>query len=98
MTLRHILESVRESDESVKFRWVVALSAIAMGIVIFVWLAYFNGIIVQSGAPLQEEGAGGFSLGATFRGGGAALFEETRKALRSLRDAFLAPRVYHVSP
>lgn len=40
--LRNFIEKLQNSDESVKTRWLIGLSAVAMVIVVSLWLVYLN--------------------------------------------------------
>ncbi len=65
MTMSGFLEKLRKADEGVKMRWIILFTSIAMVIVIYVWLAYFNTLFAtlntssavaedQTGAPQQK--------------------------------------------
>ena len=48
--IKLFIEKIRNSDEAVKKRWVIALSAAVMTLVVFVWLSYMSILV----GPVQE--------------------------------------------
>lgn len=95
--MKSFLERLQNADESVKKRWLVALSAIAMLIIIVVWTKYFA-FITQRGSIGQESASGEFSFWETMKIGASVLWEDIRGILRDLGRILGAPRSYIIKP
>ena len=97
------LERLQSADESVKQRWLVGSAAVIMAIVVFLWLAYFNSLIIgpQSAALVQGD-TGTEGSGATFFGtmkhGTSIIYNGFLGKLHALGNILGAPREYIIKP
>ena len=88
------LEKIQSADEPKKRRWMVVITAVAMMIVVFVWLAYFNNLLqgVGGAEPEVKGGPGSeFSFLSTISGGAEVIFDV-------LIGLFSSPREYIINP
>lgn len=92
------LEKLQDSDESVKKRWLVVLSAIAMLIIVFVWAKYFASITQPAGSIGRETSSDGFSFWETMRTGMSVLWEKFMSVVRALGGLLGASRNYEIKP
>ena len=97
------IEKLQNSDEDVKRRWMVILTVIAMVIVIYVWLAYFNNLIADLSRPPEQEFAAGESTsGFTFwqsaKNGLGLVYNGFIGKLRWLGEVLGEPREYIIPP
>jgi ABC-type uncharacterized transport system permease subunit len=99
------LERLQSSDEGTKLRWLVGLSLIVMVGVVYVWLAYFNGLIVgisytASGEHQQPEQAQGTNMTffTTMKNGTAIIYNFFDDKIQSLGKILESPRDYIVKP
>jgi len=93
------IEKLQNSDEDTKHRWMLILTAVAMTIVIFVWLAYFNNLVAGFSAapePVTEET--GFGFWATMKNGIAIVYGGSIDKLRWLGGILGEPREYIIPP
>lgn len=96
--LRDFLEKIQNADESVKKRWLVVLSAIAMLIIVAVWAKYFALITQPSGNIGRENAGGEFSFWETMKTGVSVLWGKLWGALQGLGRIFGASRSYIIKP
>lgn len=97
---KNFLETLQESDERTKMRWVIGCSAVAMAVVIFLWFGYFNTLITNFGEPeaavtVREGEELGFI--GTMRSGLAAIGELVRNGAEAFSDSLAAPRRYSIA-
>lgn len=57
---KNFIEKLRSSDESVKIRWLIGLSAVAMIVVVSFWLVYLNYSIKTAGDSENQKSEIGF--------------------------------------
>jgi len=97
--MKNFLERLRSADERTKTRWLIALSAISMVIVVFVWFRYFNNLIAESVSmrPVEEESRS-FSFWQTIKNGAAFLRQDLSEKIRNFGAMLSAPRSYIVQP
>ena len=93
------LEKLQNSDEDTKRRWMVILTIVAMVIVIYVWLAYFNNLIAGLSAPPQEIAADapeskGFTFWHSTKNGLGLVYNGFIGKLRWLGEVLGEPREY----
>ncbi len=84
------LEKIRQSGYQTKKRLLVILSIFAMGILIYVWGAYFNFIVM---AP-KEETNNNESFAQRIKIGGAFTFEMLKNGVQFLGDIIMTPKEY----
>lgn len=65
--LHNFITELQESDKPTKLRWLVALTAASMVIVIALWIVYINITIQGLGTPQQQKEQSEFS--ATLKNG-----------------------------
>ncbi|RJQ28637.1 hypothetical protein C4571_03135 [Candidatus Parcubacteria bacterium] len=99
MEYRGFLHKIQSADEPTKRKWVVVFSTIAMALVVYVWLAYFNNLIGNSVAPASNEPV---QEEPTFfdavRRGSAILYEGFKGKIQDLGGILKAPREYIIQP
>jgi len=94
------LKRLQSADEATKRRWIVALTAAATVIVVYVWLAYFSNLLTgasyreSSGADARER----FTFWQAVRNGGAIVYENLADAMGRLGGVLQAPREYIIQP
>ncbi len=76
------------------------LSVVAMVIVVYVWLYYFNNIILSFSEPQKSasETESGFGFWQTMKNGFTVIYEGFLGKLRWLAKAINEPREYIISP
>ena len=98
---KSFLERLQSADDNRKRRWLVVSSGVAMVIVVYVWLAYFNFIIQGPGAPSVQppEGAAPeLTFFETVKRGSAILYENLAEKIGLLGSRIRAPKEYLVDP
>src|SRR3989344_8010064 len=93
------LEKIQNSDEQTKRIWMFVLTVISMGVVIFVWLAYFNNLVSSFEQPVRvAEEPSGFTFWQTMKKGMNVVYGEFMNKLRFLGETLSAPKEYIISP
>ena len=94
------MEKLQSSDEGTKKRWLIGLTAIVMVGVVYVWLAYFNNLVVGFQAPGAEtsEQAAGFSFLETLKRGAAVIYGVFSEKLQVFAKILEKPREYIIQP
>lgn len=108
------IEKLQGAPEAVKKRWMIVSTAVIMVVVIYFWLAYFNGLVsslAPAQAPLSVAPAatGPSSNSADAEGSGTTfwdaaksslgvLYEAAQSGLKNLGKILEAPREYIVKP
>ncbi len=108
---KSFLEELQSLDEATKTKILVAATAVAMIIVIYVWLAYFNNLIAgvaqegaassaipSSAASSSVPSSGGTSIWQNVEGGIGTLYGKSVGFLHYLGNILQAPRQYIVKP
>jgi hypothetical protein len=98
MGFKDFLGKLQNADESVKKRWLVALSAVSMLVIIVVWLKYFAFLTRPAGSLGQERAGSDFSFWETMKTGLAVLWDELLAALRGVGRILGASRNYIIKP
>ena len=98
--MSNFLEKLQSSDEGIKRRWLIGLTAIAMVGVVYVWLAYFNNLVVGFNEPSQEivEKETSFSFLTTLKRGAAVIYDVFSEKLSGLGKILEKPREYIIQP
>lgn len=99
------LERLQSSDEGTKLRWLIGLSLIVMVAVVYVWLAYFNGLIAgislnttePHSQPASAHG-NNTDFFTTMKNGTAIIYNFFDDKLQSFGKILEAPRDYIVKP
>ncbi len=108
---KSFLEELQSLDEATKTKILVVATAVAMIIVIYVWLAYFNNLIAgvaqegaassavsSSAASSPAVSSGGVSIWQNMEGGIGTLYGKGVGFLHYLGNILQAPRQYIVKP
>lgn len=95
-------EKVRSSDEATKKRWVIGSSAVVMGVVVLLWIVYFNAFVTgfaPSPAPENnnKEG-GGFSFLTALRSGAALVGDTVIGGAKTIWHLVAKPQTYVITP
>ena len=89
--LKNKLEEIRGSDQKNKKRWLVAISAVTMIVVIGLWLIYLNQIIKSPVTEqLPDTSVGNWQI---FKNGLKVVFESVRDYLSSLVSKITSSRI-----
>ncbi len=94
------LEKLQSSDERVKTRWVLGLSAATMALVLVVWLNYFNGIVGQNPtiSAVATNTENDFSFGRSLHDGTAFIYNAIIGKIGAIGNTITKPRDYTVKP
>ena len=94
------MEKLQSSDEGTKRRWLVGITAVVMVGVVYVWLAYFNNLVVGLNAPPQEisQLKTGFSFLETLKKGAAVIYDVFSEKLQVFAKILEKPREYIIQP
>lgn len=92
------LRKIQEGDEAAKRRWLVASSLVAMALVVFVWLNYFNALVQPAGTPPPPDGVQGLTFWQTFKAGLKIVAQGIGGEIKSLWGAVRAPKSYNIQP
>ena len=72
------LEKIRNSDDGTKKIWLILFTSVAMAVVIYVWVAYFNTLLVNINKPLEADEVAKsdeFGFFDTIKSGAATVYE-----------------------
>lgn len=100
MRTESFLERLQSANESTKRRWLIGSTAIAMVIVIYIWLAYFSALV--GGSPSQTnpptDAEGGFTFWQAVKNGSAIVYEGFLDKMKLLGTILRTPREYIIQP
>ena len=98
--MSNFLEKLQASEERIKKRWLIGLTAIVMVGVVYVWLAYFNNLVAGFEAPPAEinQPKGGFSFLETLKRGAAVIYDVFSDKLQAFANILEKPREYIIQP
>ena len=98
--MSNFLEKLQSSDERIKRRWLIGLTAIVMVGVVYVWLAYFNNLVAGFQAPPPEisQPEAGFSFLDTLKKGAAVIYDVFSEKLQVFAKILEKPREYIIQP
>jgi hypothetical protein len=99
---KNFLEKLQSSDEATKQRWLVGSAAVIMAIVVFLWLAYFNALVVgpkdaASGSDIRTGSTGATFFG-TMKNGISVIYNGFWAKLRAFGNILEQPREYIIKP
>ncbi len=99
---KNFFERLQSADERTKKRWLIAVTAIVMVAVVYIWLGYFNGI-VSGGArseivPPSESVDGSLAFWQTMKNGTAFIYNILSDKLHFLGQILQTPRDFIVKP
>ena len=107
---KNLIEQLQSLDEGTRRSILIATAGVAMAIIVYLWLAYFNNIIVSSGQPavpsdqpgqsiaVQTAAAGNTSIWQNMGNGMAAMYENTLGMFRGFGNILQTPRNYVIQP
>jgi hypothetical protein len=93
--MNQFIQKLQSSEEHVKLRWLIGISAITMIIVVFVWLSYFN-TLVQSSTSTDLSDTQGVGFWQTFKGGLAFIGQSFGDEVKTLFGKIKSPSTYQV--
>lgn len=96
------LKYLRSAPEDVKQKWLLGTSALAMIMIVSLWLAYFNTLLEPLGGtaspPRTQNAAQEDSTWDTMALGVRLTLAKFKDGLLFLESAFRAPRDYIINP
>ncbi len=103
--MREFLKKIQTGSERDKMRWLILFSGIALVLVLFVWLKYFDSIIAGqtnnqgvSGQQTEQEAGQNFAFWQTFKAGLGVVFQSIADGFHSIFNAIREPKSYIVKP
>lgn len=93
---KDFIEKLQNSDEAAKIRWLIVLSAIAMAIIVGLWLFFLNVSVEKVGSIKAEESGIGFWL--VFKTGMKAVGESIAEKIKILVSPIIGERTITISP
>ncbi len=98
--MNDFLKKIQESDDAEKRKWLFVFSGVAIAVVVFLWLKYFNSLLGPvSPAEQQNIGGGnGLAFFETFKAGLAIVVKTIGGAIKSVVDFILQPTSYIIKP
>lgn len=104
---KSILEKLRALDNPVKLKVMMIATILVMILVVFLWVAYFNAVIVPSLAPVDitqtsttvsEVPDSGSGISDLFSSTMSSFWDVMKNAGRSFKEIVQNPKQYNVSP
>lgn len=96
---REWLKRIQSADESRKKVWLVLFSVVFLAAVIFVWLSYFNNLVVAvNEGEASDEAPDGFSFGLTMKSGAAAIYNFFADRIEGIFGFFTKSKEYIIEP
>lgn len=96
------LKKIQEADHATKKQVLFIASALAMLLVVLIWLLYFNNFVASTAAEISplaaEERQEDNSFWGTMHRGTAVLYGNIKGGIEWLGQALQAPREYIVKP
>ena len=96
-----LLEKIRNSDDGTKKVWLILFSSVVMIVVIFVWVAYFDTLLVSVNKPVEAdevEKADGFGFFGTIKSGAAAVYDFLADKVSGIFGTINKPKEYIIEP
>jgi hypothetical protein len=93
---KNFLRRIQNAEEGKKRKILITLSAVSILAVLFIWINAFSYIIkTQTGGSQPKEG---FSLGETFKGGAALVYDSMSGAMEGIKNKISPPENHEVNP
>ncbi|MBI3589320.1 MAG: hypothetical protein HY093_02810 [Candidatus Liptonbacteria bacterium] len=94
--MKKFLEKIQLAEDGKKKRWMILVTLVAMMVVVYIWLAYFNNLLADLSRPatveeVKVQSKGGFSFLETMKSGVGTVFE-------SLKGIFYHRKEYIIKP
>ncbi len=103
--MKEFLKRIQTGNEATKMRWLILFSGIAVVLVLFVWLKYFDSIIAGqtnnqeiAGQQIERESGNGFAFWQTFKAGFGVVFQTILDGFHSIFNVIREPKSYIVKP
>ncbi|HUZ92651.1 MAG TPA: hypothetical protein VNG29_01490 [Candidatus Paceibacterota bacterium] len=112
--MNNFIQKLQSLPDAQKHRVMIVATAVVMVAIVYVWLAYFNGLVsgfsnqatdvpavaapAAAGSPGAGATAGGFTFLQTMRSGAAILWNAFDGKLHALGSVLGAPKEYMVTP
>lgn len=91
---KEFIEKLQAADEGHKRKWMIASTAIAMALVVYIWLGYFNSLIVgfsQPALPQSSQVVRKPSFLETMKAGTAAIYEVFSGLVNAPKEYIIKP-------
>ena len=95
------LEKIRNSDDGTKKIWLILFTSVAMAVLIFVWVAYFNTLLVNINKPLEADEVAKsdeFGFFDTIKSGAATVYEFLADTASGIFGEINKPKEYIIEP
>lgn len=98
------LNKIQEATPEIKRRWLFAVSALAMMVIVYFWTAYFNNLVTvfspaQGQADIQSTTQGqNQSFFDTIKSGMSNLANKVKEGPQLFLKLFKAEREYNITP
>lgn len=100
--MKDFLKKIQTGDEGTKRLWLILFSGIAMILVVFFWIKYFNSIAQPVEQPQQQESAQeagqSFSFWQTLKAGIGVIFQSIADTFHYTFNKILEPKSYIIKP
>jgi hypothetical protein len=91
----HFIEKLQTSEEHIKLRWLIGSSAVAIVLVVMLWLTYFN-TLVQTNPGQNDQPAQDIGFWPTFKGGLGVVYYGIGGKIGGWFHELKAPSTYEV--
>ena len=103
--MKKFLKRIQTGSEATKRRWLILFSGIAVVLVLFIWLKYFDSIIAGqtnnreiTAQKTEQESGNGFAFLQTFKAGLGVVFQSIADGFHSIFNAIREPKSYMIKP
>lgn len=96
-----LLQKIQNSDDGTKKKWLILISAMAITVVIFVWVAYFDTLLVSVDQYVSADKvakSGEFGFFDTIKSGAAAVYEFLADKVSGVFGEIKKPKEYIIDP
>jgi len=97
----NFLDKIRNSDDSTKKVWLILATSVAMVFVVYIWVVYFNTLLVSVNAPLQADEVAKsdeFGFFDTIKSGAATVYEFLADQVSGIFGEIKKPKEYIIEP
>ena len=103
--MKEFLKKIQTGSERNKVRWLILFSGIAVVLVLFIWVKYFDSIIASqtnsqdlTGQQADQNNGNGFAFWQTFKAGLGVVFQSIVDGFHSIFNAVSQPKSYMIKP